>query len=163
MKILVIGDSASGKSTFASKLAAKLSLPVVHLDEIMDSMGRTNKESIRFLIESEIAKQDWIMDGNAFTKDKEGRIRAADLIIAFDFHPLKSLVNHILRYLKLFFGVEKRTGSSNVSLNLRYFIPYIFLKFPKRKKEAIGLARSLGKEVVIFRTRTSSDTYLLAP
>ncbi len=161
MKVLIIGDSASGKSTFALALSKKLSLPVIHLDEKMDTLGRNDKDSIRKFIETEIAKENWVIDGNAFMKDKEARIRAADMIITFDFNPLVSFFNHIKRYLKLRTRIEKgRVGSANASLNLRYFIPYIFIKFPKRKREAISLAHSLGKKVVVFRSRADAIRYL---
>lgn len=158
---MVIGDSASGKSTFARSLGLKLSLPVIHLDEIMDSFGREDKNSITTYVQGEVVKDNWIIDGNAFTKDKEERILAADLIIAFDFNPFISLFNHIKRYVKLKIGVQKvRIGSSNTSLNLKYFIPYIFVKFPKRKQSSISFAESLGKEVLIFKNRMGALQYL---
>ena len=59
MKILVIGDSAGGKSTFAKKLGKKLSLPVIHPDEVMDLIGREDKESIQQFIKNEIKKKDY--------------------------------------------------------------------------------------------------------
>ena len=38
-KILIVGTSASGKSTFARKLAAKTKLPLIHIDSIMWQPG----------------------------------------------------------------------------------------------------------------------------
>ena len=160
MKIIVIGDISSGKSTFANKLGRILQLPVIHLDETMDSIGRKNKDAIRNFIEEEIKKENWIIEGNAFTKDKNKRIYVTDVVFVFNLNPFISMYRHFLRYLKINFKNETRLGSSYSKLNLFYYIPYIFLKFPKRKREAVFLAKSLGKKVIAINNFSEANTFI---
>lgn len=157
---MVFGDTATGKSTFSRKLGQKLSLPVFHLDELMDRTGREDWALIGNLIRKEADKEDWIIEGNAFNKDKEYRIREADLIIVFSANRFISLFRLCSRYMKIVLGIEKRVGSSDKKLNLKYYAPYVLWKFPKRKKRAIDLARSFKKEVILFKSRKEAESYL---
>lgn len=155
---MIFGDTASGKSTFATALSQKLNIPVMHLDEIMDNVGREDKERIKELIEIESNKTDWIIEGNAFTKDKSGlRIQKADYIFVFETLPLITFFRHLARYLKIKFGYEQRIGSSNTALNLGYFIPYIFFKFPDRRKAQMELAKKRGKRPVVVKGYNQSQ------
>lgn len=157
---MIFGDAASGKSSFAEKLAEIEDLPVVHLDKVMDSIGRTARRDIGEYIKDIASQSDWIIEGNAFTKDADYRIKQADIIYVFDFNRFATLANHTRRYMKLRARREIRKGSESSDLNLRYFIPYIIFKFPPRKKRALQLARSQGSDVVVFRRYREIDKYL---
>jgi len=160
MKIMIFGDSASGKSTFASKLGKKLDLPVIHLDEIMESVGRDNISSIRDWIVQEASKDSWIIEGNAFTKDKDFRIQKADIIFVFDKLPIITLANHIIRWSKIKFRKHSRIGSKSTSLSLGYFIPYTLWQFPDRKRKAIEAAIKHDKKIYFVRSHKQAEKYL---
>lgn len=160
MRIMIFGDTASGKSTFATKLGSATGSPVLHLDQLMEEIGRDDRATIGDRIVSEANKKTWIIEGNAFTKDPKYRIERADVVIVFDFRPTRTFINHIRRYLKLRSGKEKRAGSDSDQLNLRYFIPYIYKKFPPRKAAALHYARSINKQVVVFKNRKQAQEYL---
>lgn len=162
MRAMIFGDTASGKSTFANELGAITATPVIHLDEIMESLGRDQRESISSAIHYEADKPAWVIEGNAFTKDKTYRIDRAECVFAFDFDPIQTLANHVTRYSRLKSGVETRVGSANQDLNLDYFIPYIFKKFPPRKRAAIDYAKETGKDLTVFNSRAQATAYLLA-
>ena len=157
---MIFGDTASGKSSFAVKLAISENLPLVHLDRVMEDIGRDDRHSIASRIKKEADKANWIIEGNAFTKDLDYRIKQADKIYVFDFNRLATLVNHIKRYAKLRTKQEVRRGSESAELNLKYFIPYILFKFPPRKREAIRLAKSLKKDMVIFKSYRSINEHM---
>ncbi len=160
MRIMIFGDTASGKSSFAEKLAQMERLPVVHLDRIMESIGRNDRRSIGDYIKNLASEPDWIIEGNAFTKDASYRIEQADRIYIFDFNRFVTLINHIMRYVRLRAQKESRKGSESLDLNLRYFIPYTLVKFPPRKRRAFQSARSQGKNIIIFRSYRDIDKYL---
>lgn len=160
MKIIVIGESSSGKSVFADRLGKILSIPVTHLDEVMDFLGRENKDSINNFIEEEVKKENWIIDGNAFTKDKSKRVYATDVVFVFNLNPFVSIHRHIWRFLKLKLTNEKRVGRNSSELDLIYFIPYIFFKFPKRKAEAVMLAKNLGKRIIMINNTREADDFI---
>ena len=85
-KIIVLGCSGSGKSTFSRKLAARTGLPLIHLDNIWwrpDQTHITREEFDQKL--NEILHDDfWIIDGN-YSRTYEERIRACDAIIFLDY------------------------------------------------------------------------------
>lgn len=161
MKIMIFGDSGAGKSTFAKKLGEQLGHEVLHLDEIMEKMGREDKAAIGNFIAAETAKATWIMDGNAFTKDKYARIAAADLVIVFDINRFKALASHIMRYIKLKTGLQKTaTGGHSTKLNLPYYVPYILWQFPGRKKEAIDRVKKAGKPMAFVKNHKQADAII---
>lgn len=157
---MIFGDTASGKSSFAEKLADIENLPVVHLDRIMEEIGRDDRGSIGDRIIKEASKSNWVIEGNAFTKDPVYRINQADKVYVFDFNRFITLGNHIKRFIKLQSSREIRKGSDSADLNLKYFIPYVLFKFPPRKKEALRLVKSLGKDVVVFTSYKDIDKFL---
>ena len=156
---MIFGDAGAGKSTFAKKLGESTGIDVLHLDEVMDKMGRKDRAAIGEFIAKETTKAKWIMDGNAFTKDKHARIAAADIIIVFDINRFKALASHIARYLKLKTGLQKtRAGGEYTKLNLPYYVPYILWHFPARKMAAIERAKAAGKPVTFVKSYRQADT-----
>jgi len=66
MRILIVGTSCAGKSTFARALAVATGLPHVELDQLHWSANWTPKEESEFrrLTSEAIAGERWIVDGN---------------------------------------------------------------------------------------------------
>jgi hypothetical protein len=157
---MIFGDAASGKSTFAENLGQLTDIPVVHLDELMDDIGRDNHEEVAFAIQEQANRSQWIIEGNAFGDDPEYRLGLADVVYAFDFSPVRSLAGHIMRHARQRLGHEQRVGSANTELNLGYFLPYTFSTFPPRKRAAIDFAQANGKELEIFRSKQQASDYL---
>jgi adenylate kinase family enzyme len=65
-RVIVIGTSATGKSTFAQQLATIKSMPLVQLDPLFwdkDWTPKPKEEFIR-LIEAATAQNEWLVDGN---------------------------------------------------------------------------------------------------
>lgn len=65
MRIWVTGSSGTGKSTLARKLAIKLDLPLVHLDQIYFDPGWAEPPDGRFedRVNRSIQEPNWIIDG----------------------------------------------------------------------------------------------------
>jgi adenylate kinase family enzyme len=149
MKIMIFGDVASGKSTVSDKLGGKLGLPVLHLDEVMAKLGREQKAHIRDFIKDEADKPDWIIEGNAFTKDPSYRIEKADVVIVFAMSRLATFMRHARRTMRVRMGLETKAGGVTGDLRLGYYVPYIFWKFPARRQKAHQKALELGKQVLV--------------
>lgn len=65
-RIVVVGTSASGKSTFSKRLAAILALPRFELDDLFWDAGwkpKPNDEFVR-LIDQATNQPQWVVDGN---------------------------------------------------------------------------------------------------
>ena len=86
MKIIVIGCPGSGKSVLVKRLNEILNLPVLHLDKIYHTDGKTHL-SREMLVKkvNEFANQheSWIIDGN-YSSTMEQRVKLSDTIILLD-------------------------------------------------------------------------------
>lgn len=85
-KILVIGNSGSGKSTFARKLHQATGLPLLHLDLLWHLPDKTNisREEFDTRLEEILALKEWIIDGN-YQRTLQQRIAACDTIFLLDY------------------------------------------------------------------------------
>ncbi len=65
-RVLVIGSPGAGKSTFATKLARRTGLPLIHLDQQYWRSGWVEPPKEEWLdkLGGLIAGRRWIMDGN---------------------------------------------------------------------------------------------------
>ncbi len=83
-RILIIGNSGSGKSTFSRLLGEKLNLEVFHLDRYFWKPGWIASERNEWheIIEELINKDKWIIEGN-FSGTLNIRASRADLIFFF--------------------------------------------------------------------------------
>ena len=85
-KIIVLGCSGSGKSTFAIKLHEKLGLPLYHLDNIWWKDDRTHisREEFDEKLDGLTKLDSWIIDGD-YSRTYEKRIVACDTIFFLDY------------------------------------------------------------------------------
>lgn len=65
-RVIVIGCPGAGKSTFASKLAAKTRLPLYYLDMIWHRADRTviGRDEFDRQLDKLVNEDEWIIDGN---------------------------------------------------------------------------------------------------
>lgn len=85
-KIVIIGSSGAGKSTFARKLGEVLAIEVIHLDLYFWKPGWIeHPRSRRIEIEQELInkKDSWIIEGT-YLSSSDSRLNAADTIIFLD-------------------------------------------------------------------------------
>lgn len=152
MRIMIFGDVASGKSTISKKLGAHLGLPVLHLDEVMMKLGRDQKAHIKDYIHQEADKADWIIEGNAFTKDKSYRIERADVVIMFAANRFVTLYRHMRRVWRVRHGREVMHGGASGDFKLNYYIPYTLWHFPHRRRQAEQRVIAAGKQIIVVRS-----------
>ena len=85
-RILVLGCSGSGKSTFARKLQAATGLPLIHLDNVWWNADRTHipRDEFDRRLEALLAGERWIIDGD-YSRTYEVRLRSCDTVIFLDY------------------------------------------------------------------------------
>src|SRR6202521_6363060 len=91
-RVLVIGISGAGKSTFSRALAPKTGLPLIHLDREFWQPGWkiTPRETWRAKVADLVARDAWIMDGS-FGASLDLRLPRADTVIWFDYPRVRCL------------------------------------------------------------------------
>lgn len=84
-RVLVLGSSGSGKSTFAGKFGAITGLPVIHIDHLYWGAGWVPVPTDVYLqrMRAAVAPDQWIMDGNS-PSTLDLRMPRADRIILFN-------------------------------------------------------------------------------
>jgi len=138
-KIVVVGVSASGKSTFSRKLAQKLDVPLILMDSIMwrpewSYIG--DKETVRKL--DEISSQnEWIIEGYVTTEARTFLFDRADSIIYLDYSPFISTWRYIKRWWK-----HRKNPRPELEGSPERF-SFKFLKLVWTKGEAVSLNKYL--------------------
>lgn len=162
MKIMIFGALASGKSTFARKLGAKLNMPVIHLDEVVHGLGgHRQHRAIKRFVKEQAAKDHWIMDGNVLAKDKHHRIKQADIIILLNVNRLRAFATHLYRHIQLKTGkTNSLTNNPYTTLDLWFSFSYTFWEFPALRREALRTVKAHNKQVVVLRNWKQAQHYL---
>ena len=156
-KIIVLGCSGSGKSTFAKRLHACTGLPLIHLDNIWWKPDRTHisrdefDQQVAVLLQSE----KWIIDGD-YSRTYEVRFRACDTIIFLDYSE-KECMN----------GIIHRVGKSRTD------IPWVEDQIDPELVELVKnynrdnrpilyslIDKYPEKQALIFKTRSEADDWL---
>ena len=164
-RILVMGSSGSGKSTFARRLGDMTGLPTVSLDALFWKAGWTPSDAAEFDERvTEAAHQPrWIMDGNyTSTGAGELRRRVADTVIWFDL-PRRTCMTGILTRIAASYGrvrPEMAPGCpEKIDIEFfRYVWSYRRLQRPKLLHYLEGLRPD--QALVVFTSRTQADQYL---
>jgi adenylate kinase family enzyme len=91
-RVLVIGISGAGKSTFARVLAQKTGLPLIHLDREFWQPGwrATPRDTWRARVARLVSSDAWIMDGS-YGASLDIRLPRADTVVWFDYPRLRCL------------------------------------------------------------------------
>ena len=97
-KILILGNSGAGKSTFTVSLAKKLNIEYLHLDTLVYKHNWDTPEYgyMEKIVEDFLNKEKWIMDGN-FINNALGRFEKCDTIYFLDINRFTCLYSVLKR------------------------------------------------------------------
>lgn len=159
-KVLVIGCSGAGKSTFARRLRDRTGLPLYYLDRLWHRPDRTHitREEFDRVLAEWLAQPAWILDGD-YSRTLPQRLEACDTVFFLDF-PLEVCLA----------GVENRRGAQRPDMPWveeeldAEFLQYI-LDFGQVQLPAIRamLEPYRGRrQILTFRSRAGADAWLNA-
>src|SRR5438309_1529131 len=98
-RILVTGNSGSGKTSLSLELGEKMGIPVIHLDKVVWGLGwqEIPRDEVTKSLNGLLSKPTWIIDGVS-----SQACRAADTVIFLDFgvmtcfsRTLKRTIRHL--------------------------------------------------------------------
>lgn len=158
-KVLVIGSSGAGKSTFARRLGEKTGLKVIHLDRIFwkpNWVETADKDEWKATVEKLLAGEEWIMDGN-YSGTLALRLEKCDTAIFLDF-PRALCVYRILKRFVLY----RKGGRPDMAEGCDEKFDWEFIKwtwnYPSRSKPKVeALLKRCATEKRIIRLKSNGD------
>mgnify|MGYP001559648942 FL=1 len=140
-RIAVVGVSASGKSTFARKLAEKTKLPLFLMDSIMWNPGWQyvgDEKTVEKLHEIG-SQEEWILEGYIDKKARPFIFERADTIIYLDYPPIVATLRYLQRWLK-----HRKNPRPELEGSPEKF-DWKFMKLVWKKGEAVSLNKFLNQ------------------
>lgn len=161
-KILVLGNSGSGKSTFTAALAKKLNYDYLHLDTIVYKHNWTEQEKKKIdeTILEFMKKDNWILDGN-FLKKVPERFIEADTIFFLDINRFVCFFSVIKRYFK-YKGKHRDSRSDLCDEKLtKDYLSWVFIRFYKTSRiRILNYLKNTNKKFYIFKNRRQMKKFL---
>jgi len=157
-RVAVVGISGSGKSTFASTLAARTGLPLLHGDRLdwLENWGVRPDDELRAMHDTWIAQPHWIIEGWV-DSERASRLAAADLVVDLDFPASLCTWRVLVRMLRGQRRAEMPTGCVD-QLNWRT-LKWVVSKAERPSIEA-ALRVARPKNYVRLQTRRDAGDWL---
>lgn len=162
-KVIVLGNSGSGKSTFTTLLADKLHIDFLHLDPLVYKYSWDNPEfeEMEKKVEELIYKDSWIVDGN-FLNNALNRFKECDTIVFLDLNRFVCM-NSVIKRHKKYKGKHRdsRSDDCDEKLTLSY-LKWVVRDFYKTSRKIIlkYIKDHPEKKVIILKNRRQVNNYL---
>lgn len=161
-RILVLGSSGAGKSTFARELGERLGIETIHLDSHywQPYWTSTPPEEWDRKLQALLERDSWVMDGN-YPASLTIRLAYADTVIFLDRGRLTSLIRCVARFLK-FRGQSRPDLAPGCNEKFDWdFLTWIW-NYPRDVKPGIleALERQEDVEVIVLRSDHEMSRYL---
>jgi adenylate kinase family enzyme len=166
-RVLVMGSSGSGKSTFARRLSEMTGIPFVSLDALFWKPGWVASDNAAFgrRVAEVVRQPRWVMDGNYISSGAgELRRQLSDTVIWFDL-PRRSCM----------FGIMKRIAGSHGQVRPEMaegcpekfdfeFFRYVWTYRRQQRPKLLDYFQGLrpDQSFVCFTDRTQANDYLTA-
>ena len=161
-RIVIIGCGGAGKSTLARKLGDKLGIPVVHLDRLFWRPGwvQAPQEEFDALLQAELEKDKWIMDGN-FSRTMAWRVEKCDTIIYLDFSRFACLGGILKRELTSYGKVRPDMGEGCPERVDWEFLQWIW-NYNRNKRESNYrlLNEATHAQTIVLKNRRAVKMFL---
>ncbi|MBL8569606.1 MAG: DNA topology modulation protein [Phreatobacter sp.] len=163
-RVLVMGCSGSGKSTFAMALAHKLGLPFVSLDALFWKPGWVEPDKTEFAAKmaEEAGKPSWVMDGNYKGHAGELRRERADAVFWFDLPRGVCLTGALKRVVRSYGRVRPEMAAGCPEQLDFGFLRWIWDYRAKRRAGDVAFLSGLrpDQRLVTFTARRQADLFL---
>ncbi len=166
-RVLVLGSSGSGKSTFAIRLAGITGLPMISIDAVYWQPGWTGPDLVTFSQQmTELAQSErWIMDGN-YQSHGAGELRRsrADTVFWFDLPRHVCMTGILTRIARSYGRVRPEMAPGCPERFDAEFFRYVWTYRAKQRPKLLAYLDDLRSDqsFVTFSRRTEANDYLAA-
>ena len=163
-RILVMGSSGSGKSTFAKRLSAITGIPMVSVDALFWKPGwvESGKAEFHERLTAAARQPRWIMDGNFTSHLVELRRDACDTLIWFDLPRATCMMGVLTRIAKSYGQVRPEMAEGcPEKIDLEFF-HYVWTFRKKIRPKLLAYFEGLRPDqtFITFTDRAQADRYL---
>lgn len=141
LRVMVVGTSCSGKTTFARDLAGRLDVPHVELDAIHWLPGWQERETEEFkaLITKETRSDAWVTDGN-YRAVHDILLKRATAIIWLNYPFPLTFWRAVKRTVHRALTGQKICGDNRESIRIAFFsrqsiILWVITSYRRRKRQ----------------------------
>ncbi|MEH2555598.1 adenylate kinase family enzyme [Bradyrhizobium algeriense] len=163
-RVLVMGSSGSGKSTFARRLSKMTDIPFVSLDALYWKPGWVASDKTEFRERlTEVALQPrWIMDGNFPSHLVELRRDACDTVIWFDLPRRTCMLGIVTRIARSYGRVRPEMGEGCPEKIDFEFLRYVWTYRRQQRPKLLDYFGGLraDQSLVCFTDRMQANDYL---
>lgn len=156
-RIIVLGCSGSGKSTFARSLHRRTGLPLIHLDNIWWREDRTHISRDEFdrALKAVLQGDRWIIDGD-YSRTYEVRIRSCDTIFFLDYSE-EDCMNGIIGRVG-----KRRSDIPWVEKSLDPELVELVRSYRRDNRPAVYslIEKYPDKRAIVFTTRAQASAWL---
>ena len=161
-RIVIIGCGGAGKSTLAQQLGEKTGLTVVHLDKLFWTPGWVSRAPEEFdpLVNRELEKEGWIMDGN-FNRTMPQRLERCDTVIYLDFSRFACLCGVAGRVLTTYGQVRPDMGEGCPERIDLDFLKWVWnYNRDKRQRNYDLIAQYPDVKLIVLKNRREVKQFL---
>ncbi len=157
-KVLVLGCSGSGKSTFSIKLHEKTGLPLYHLDNIWWKADKTHVTRDEFdeKLDMLVRSDSWIIDGD-YSRTYEKRVAACDTIFFLDYGEAVCMAGIVGRV------GQKRPDMPWTEEELDPELVELVRNYEKENRPRLMelFAKYSDKKVISFKSREEAEKWII--
>jgi adenylate kinase family enzyme len=161
-KIVIIGSSGAGKSTFARELGSILKMKVFHLDRYFWQRGwRVKTRDTRIDILQEIVReQQWIIEGS-YPSSSELHLHEADTIIFLDI-PLLLCLWRLTKRHREYYGRSRRDipAGSTDKLTMSHILKVVVFPLEGRRTIKQKLRNYKSKQIILLHSGKEVEDFL---
>ncbi len=157
-KILVIGSSGSGKSTFSRRLGEVTGIEIIHLDKLhwKPNWTEPSKDEWKETLEKAMRGAAWIMDGN-YSGTLEMRLAVCETVIFLDM-PRTVCVYRVLKRVARSYGKTRPDMAENCVEHFDWsFIKWIWDFENRSKPKMERLLTQFKDEKAIIRLKSRKE------
>lgn len=164
-RIVVIGTSGSGKSTFARRLARALRVPHVELDALHWEAHWVPApvDVFRQRVARAIASPAWVVDGN-YGKVRDATWSSADALVWLDYPFHVTFGRALFRTLRRAFSREQLWNGNRESIRMSFFsrqsiLVWVLQSYQRKRREIPELlSRPAYSRLDVLRFRDPEET-----
>ena len=158
-KVLIIGSSGAGKSTFSRRLHQTTNLPLIHLDRLYwkpNWVETIDKDEWKQTIENALHGGAWILDGN-YSGTLEMRLEKCDTVIFLDL-PRLICVYRILKRVAFYRKGSRPDMADGCDEQFDWEFLKIVWNYPTRSKPKVeALLKRFENKKTIFSLRSKKE------